>query len=120
MLEDVQLYLILHFPFIAIMLGLVVTEFSMRGMKPIGALFLLIHVISVIAYAFKLGDDFGRGAYFMMYLVVPTAVLCFKHELKPPAERCPIWYMPYAVIIVPLLGVAGLLAALTVFPLDWR
>ena len=120
MWNDTQCYLALHGPFIMTMAWLVLSELSVPGVKLAGMLFFLIHVVTVIAYLLHLGDDFAMGTYLMMFAAVPGAVLYFKMLRLPRNEQRPAIYLPLAVALVPLLGIAGLILAFMNTPMDWR
>jgi hypothetical protein len=120
MWNDTKTYLLLHSPFIITMAWLFLSEFSTRGIKLAGVIFVLIHLVTITAYFLHLGDDFGMGTYFMMYLAIPALVLYFKMMRLPREDQRPGIYIPLAILLIPALGIAGLIIFLTTTPMDWR
>lgn len=120
MIEDTQAYLALHAPFIIMMLWIAATEHSSRWLKTTAIVFISVHLITIAAYFANLGDDFAIAAYWSMYLAIPGAVLYFKLISKPPELRRPLLYVPLALLVVPVLGFAGIVTALMIAPMDWR
>lgn len=120
MIEDIGAYMGLHAPFIATLVWLIRTEWAVRWTRIVSLGVALAHSITIAAYLLDLGDDFANTSYWSMYLVLPATVLYLKLIRQPRGSRRPWLYIPLALVGLPALGLAGIIAALIISPIDFR
>jgi len=120
MMDDAKLYLAIHGPFVVSALWMCISEWRQKAARIALAGLAAVHLITLLAYFLKLGDDFARATYGGMFFAIPLLLIYLKHVNRENELRRPWLIFPLALVAIPLAGLAGLTLALIITPMDWR